>query len=312
MTSDLHALVAAELAAPVGEEVRAFAARLAAGARRPPLAILFYGSALRTGDLDGILDFYAVVDRPADWPQGPVAAFGNRLLPPNVEYHEATIGGARLRAKVAILSLRQFRRLARPETLDNSVWARFSQPAAVPWARDERAREAMVAAVAGAVATAVRWSVRLGPREAAPADFWRGLFRRTYASELRVEKADRSDSIVAHDPERYRRMLIAACAAISIEWKASGEGLVLIVSEAGRQTGAERGWRRRARLARPLNLARLAKAAFTFKGGSDYLAWKVARHTGAEILLTERQRRHPLLAFGAITWTLWRRRRASG
>jgi hypothetical protein len=41
---------------------------------------------------------------------------------------------------------------------------------------------------------------------------------------------------------------------------------------------------------------RLAKAAFTFSGGIDYLAWKINRHAGADIVITPWQRRHPLLA----------------
>ena len=54
MTPSLAGRIAAALAAPVAEPVRAFAERLAqaAGAR----AALFYGSNLRTGALDGVLD----------------------------------------------------------------------------------------------------------------------------------------------------------------------------------------------------------------------------------------------------------------
>lgn len=60
MTPSLAGRIAAALAAPVAEPVRAFAERLAqaAGAR----AALFYGSNLRTGALDGVLDFYLLLD----------------------------------------------------------------------------------------------------------------------------------------------------------------------------------------------------------------------------------------------------------
>ena len=34
-----------------------------------------------------------------------------------------------------------------------------------------------------------------------------------------------------------------------------------------------------------LSALRLMKAAFTFEGGADYLAWKIARHSGVEIEL---------------------------
>ncbi|WP_152046212.1 hypothetical protein [Aureimonas psammosilenae] len=308
--NDLLRLVSAELSVPVVSEAVRFADKLAGEARRPPVAILFYGSSLRTGDLDGLLDFYVLVDRLTDWTHGRWAAGANRLLPPNVEYHEATLDGRVLRAKVAILSLNQFRRLARPQSLDNSVWARFSQPVACVYARDEAAREAAVGAVAGAVRAAVVWSVRLGAREGTPADYWRGLFRRTYASELRVEAEARPDDIVSRAPERYERMFLAAAKAEGLAWENAGEGRIRLVDDAPR--GAQAAWARRRRLGKPLNFVRLLKAAFTFRNGADYLVWKIQRHTGIAIPLTERQRRFPLLASVPIIRRLWQRKRASG
>jgi hypothetical protein len=41
------------------------------------------------------------------------------------------------------------------------------------------------------------------------------------------------------------------------------------------------------------------KAAFTFAGGADYLAFKVERHSGERIELKPWQRRHPIL--GALS-----------
>ena len=64
MTAPLSASTLADriqtsLNAPVDPAVRAFAAHLgeAAGA----LAVLFYGSNLRTGSLEGVLDFYVLL-----------------------------------------------------------------------------------------------------------------------------------------------------------------------------------------------------------------------------------------------------------
>jgi hypothetical protein len=311
--SELVRLASAELARPIRPEAREFAARLAAGARRPPVAVLFYGSGLRAGDLDGILDFYVIVDRLADWRHGRLGTQANALLPPNVEYHEAAVEGRTVRGKVAILSLGQFRRLVGADSLDTTVWARFSQAAALAWSRDAAGSEAVAAAVAEAVATAVLWSIRLGASEARPLDYWRALFRRTYASELRVEKAGRADGIVDHAPERYERMFRAAAAAKGIALEEAGDGRVRPLLPGGSgAAAAERGWRRRARLGKPLNVARLAKAAFTFKGGADYIVWKIHRHTGEAIPLTERQRRWPLLVAVPLIRRLWRRRRASG
>ena len=43
-------------------------------------------------------------------------------------------------------------------------------------------------------------------------------------------------------------------------------------------------------------MLRLAKAAFTFDGAMDYVAWKIERHSGVRIEVKPWQRRFPLLA----------------
>ena len=66
--------------------VTALAAELAARAGEATAAVLFYGSALRDGALDGVLDFYVLTDRPIAWPgsrltvaRRPAAAAERRL-----------------------------------------------------------------------------------------------------------------------------------------------------------------------------------------------------------------------------------------
>jgi hypothetical protein len=54
-------------------------------------------------------------------------------------------------------------------------------------------------------------------------------------------------------------------------------------------------------------LLRLAKGAFTFVGGVDYLLWKIERHSGVKTTVTAWQRRHPLLAAPGLAWRLYRR-----
>jgi hypothetical protein len=71
-------------------------------------------------------------------------------------------------------------------------------------------------------------------------------------------------------------------------------------------------WRLRRRVGRPLNYARLVKAAFTFDGAARYAAWKIERHTGMPVALTPWRERHPLLAAPGVLWRLWRQRQAQG
>ena len=55
-----------------------------------------------------------------------------------------------------------------------------------------------------------------------------------------------------------------------------------------------------------LSAARLVKASFTFDGGMEYLSWKIERHSGQRIELSDWQRRHPIIAGILLLPRLWR------
>ncbi len=290
--------VRATLATPVADPVRAFATRLAevAGAR----AALFYGSNLRTRSLDGVLDFYLLMDGPPE-----------RGIWPRVSYHEWTAPeGTPLRAKVATMSLETFRAAAAGELLDTTIWARFVQPSALVWSADERAGEAVTAAVAAAAVTAARFAVALGPPAGTAEAFWRALFRATYRAEFRVERAGRENSILEVNAAHFAGLLPVALDAAAIPFTRDGEVIhpVLPVAERSRLRSA---WARRRRLGKPYNLVRLVRASTTFEGAARYAAWKVERHTGVPVPLTPWRERHPLLAAPGVLWRVWRARRAA-
>ena len=71
-------------------------------------ALLFYGSCLRRGGVEGVLDFYVIVDSYGAAYERRFLALLNRVLPPNVFYVECDHAGARLRAKYAVFSQRDF------------------------------------------------------------------------------------------------------------------------------------------------------------------------------------------------------------
>lgn len=282
--SDLRDLVAAELAHPVDARVAAMAEAIVVRFGPASRALLFYGSCLREAELDGLmLDFYLIVsDYRATYGRG-WKAFANRVLPPNVFPFEH----AGLIAKIAVLSEADFHRLAGPETRSGSVWARFAQPSRLVWASDDAARERAIAAVARAAPTLL-WAARplsSADPENDPLAQWREAFALTYAAELRAERSGKGGSVVDADADRYRAFTAPALAAFEIPLPT-------------RQT-AQRQWARRRREGKALTLARLAKATTTYAGGIDYLAWKIARHSGRPVTIAPWQRRHPIV--GALT-----------
>lgn len=300
MTTALSSFVARELAAPVSPAIAAMASSLAAepGVR----AVLFYGSALRTRNLDGVLDFYVLRDR-ADG--SLVRRAGMRWLWPDVSFHEVVVDGLTLRAKVATMPLATFEAAARGSFLDTTIWTRFVQPSALLWCADAQTGARIAAAVAQAAITAARFAAVLGPDVGRPGDYWRALFRQTYRAEMRVEPAGREQQILAYDPARYDTLLALAWKADGIDFAGDGDRLCPRLT-ADRFRAVERAWRIRVRSGKVLNIARLIKAAFTFEGAARYGLWKIQRHTGISVPLTPWRERHPVLAAPAVMWRVMR------
>ena len=298
MSEDLAGRVTAALNRPVEPEVRAFAERL--GKEAGALAVLFYGSNLRTGSLEGVLDFYVLT-----------AGAQLEKIWPRVSYHEWDHAGVTLRAKVATMALETFRAAASGELLDTTIWARFVQPSALAWQRDEAAGAAMAESIALAARTAARLAVALGPETGTPEDYWRALFRATYAAEFRVEKAGREDSILSANRTHFDGLLPLALVAERIDFARAADSVIRPELSAARRARLLGWWKKRRRMGKPYNFMRLLKASTTFDGAARYAAWKIERHTGIHVALTPWRERHPVLAAPGVLWQVWRAKKAA-
>jgi hypothetical protein len=305
--ASLRAAIAEELALPLPEAIGHVAEVLAARGHGAATAVLFYGSNLRSGNLEGVLDYYVLVDSLRRWYGRWLPAAANRVLPPSILYVETPWAGQTLRAKVAVLRVDQFRRAMRRRGLDTTMWARYSQPAALAWSRDAAGREAAVEAVADAVISAAGWAARLGPARGPAGEYWQSLFKRTYGAELRVERASRTDSLMAYGGPRYDRLLPLAWTADGLAFATLPGGTLSPALGSGARRAARWGWALRHALGKPLNFVRLMKSAYTFDGGVDYVLWKIERHSGVKMELTPWQRRHPILASPWVFWQLKKR-----
>jgi hypothetical protein len=212
-----------------------------------------------------------------------------------------------VRAKFAVLSRAQFAGRVAPRSLDTTIWARFSQPALLVWSRSDADHAAVVDLLVAAVSCAASWAAWLGPAAGTAEDFWRALFARTYAAELRVEKQARALDIVGKAPARYAALLPPAWDLAGIHHARGFDGILATEIAPEQRRGAARRWAWRARLGRPLNILRLLKASFTFEGAMDYALWKVERHSGVRVEVAAWQRRFPLLAAPWLYWKLRRR-----
>ncbi len=287
----IRRLIARELREPVPERVRRLADQARSAYGDAILAVLYYGSCLRDGwSPRALADLYLLGSDYRRLHDGWLARLLNRLLPPNVYYVEAEHGGERLRAKYALLTLGQFEAKLAPEVRNPYFWGRFAQPVGLAWVCGPEVRQRLEWALARAVVSFYRAVRPLLPPGCDARRFWIEGFRATYSTELRVEKPERAVQLFERFRHRYELlydMLERSCGRIALK---AGD------------------WRWRRLEGKLLSAARLAKAAFTFEGGADYLAWKIHRHSGRELALTPFQRRHPLLAALPLVLRLKRER----
>ena len=306
MSEALLAVVRAELNRRAPPMAVALAASLAT-AFDTPAAVLFYGSSLRTGEREGIHDFYVLTHTPPDGLRG----VASRLLWPDVGYREIADEDGTLRAKITSMTLTQFGQAARGHGADTTIWTRFVQPAALAWSDGQASIGAVTEAVADAAKTAAGFAAALGPATGAPADFWQSLFRQTYAAEFRVESQGREKTILAADAARYDALLPLAWEAAGIAVARSANGTLSPKLSTAERKRLLAVWRLRRMVGRPLNVARLMKAAFTFEGAARYAAWKIERHTGVPVPVTPWRERHPILAAPGVLWRVARDRHRS-
>ena len=278
--------------------------------------ILFYGSCLRSGNaLDGLVDLYVVVDRYRSAYRNPLTALANALLPPNVFYLELPVPGGRVRCKYAVFSRRHLLRGTSGRWFQSYLWGRLAQPTAVLYAADEQAAGDLLQALGQAVVTLVRRALPALPERFTQTDLWEGALALSYATELRAEKGQRSAHIVESDPEYYGA--VTAPALGELAWpvrSVTGETGSMETGSTGEADIPARtrwlsrlAWSARRVQGKTLSVLRLAKSAFTFQGGVDYLLWKLERHSGVRVEASERERRHPLIHGWGLAWRLYRR-----
>lgn len=292
----LHALVETQLQMPVSRQltaiagtVRSQAAQIAGGDPDKDIAaVLAYGSCLRdVSPAEGLADFYVLMRDAAPVSSSVLARVGCRLAAPNVYYAECLHEGEILRSKYAVLPLAQFETCVSPKTRNPYFWARFSQPSALIWAQDDN-RGRVVDAVKTAVVTMLQNALPLADGETEHDELWLTALQATYGTELRSESAGRAAHILTTNPHWY------AAAANAVIGDSLPQALDRLPDR--RWARGRSDWKKRRAGGKLLSVLRLIKAAFTFQGGADYLAWKIERHSGVEVELSNWQRKHPILA----------------
>ena len=272
-------------------------------------AILFYGSCLRTGeDRGGLVDLYVIVDRYRAAYRRPILAALNKLLPPNVFYTEVPYEDRMVRAKYAILSLSDLKSGTSTRWFHSYIWGRFAQPVGLLYARNDQIVDQVQAALTSAVLTFMARTLPQVPSPFTARDLWKKGLELSYRAELRAEKPHKLIRLFEAAPDYYENITRKAIEMLPlpVTVKQNDNPCRYVTSISKQDRRASRlDWIVRSWQGKMLSVLRLLKGTLTFRGGVDYILWKIERHSGIRVEASPRLKRYPLLAACVILWRLY-------
>jgi hypothetical protein len=239
----------------------------------------------------------------------------NWLLPPNVFYAEqrpedGTVGDKSLRCKVTVMSLRDFQWGCSPARFESYIWGRFAQPTRILYARDDQLRANIEKSLTEAARTLLCIALPALPPQGSLTTLWEQSLSLSYGTELRTERSGRAQELVQSSRDFYAALTQAHAAHLGFAFALHEQEQELRYrSQIGNFTRhtATMAWALRRVQGKILSVLRLVKALFTFDGGLDYIAWKLERHSGVEVVIPDNVRRAPLIYLWGFFWGLYRR-----
>ncbi len=270
-------------------------------------AIVLYGSCLRHGDVhNGLVDFYVLVDTYGRAYHQVWHRVFNTLLPPNVFYLALPEKEGGLRAKYAILSLTDFQKSTSMRWFHSYFWGRFCQPTHVAFAKN---REIACQVWEGLAQAAVTFCTRVLPLLTPACDakmLWQTGLARSYRAELRAERPETIARLYEGGSHYFESVARIAMTLVPFSIEIQSETFHAMIPSRVRFF-CRVGWVVRTIQGKLLSLLRLIKGLMTFRGGVDYIVWKIQRHSGITIEVTPRLRQYPLLAGWVVMWRLYRK-----
>jgi hypothetical protein len=216
------------------------------------------------------------------------------VLPPNQISLAAGAADGAPRAKCAVVTADDLRRQTSPRRDDHFCLGRLFQPTEILYAAPGREAE-IIAALVQAHAFTYEWGRPWLPARFDVGEYCRTLLRVSFAAEIRPEPEGRAQALFDAQDAYLRPVyatLLAALAA-SGELREEAPGVYALV----RPVGAFERLRLAAyfRWSKVRATVRWAKYVITFDDWLDFIVRKARRHTGEDIVLSDRERRMPLL-----------------
>jgi hypothetical protein len=292
---------------PASEDTARLATFLARAFGPTTAAIIHYGSHAQSSDArpDSAHDFFVIVDRYADAYRSLSATVRPsysprtatalaRVLPPNVISLTLSESGRTLRAKCAVLSVRDLRRLCSARAPDHFTRGRLFQHVQLVWTRDAPSRREALGALLGARVATIEWSRPYLPSVFNAESYCRRLLETSFAAEIRPEGGERIAALIAAQRDVVLPVYDSLLQWLVVSSIVTKDGNVyrLTTPVGPARRAASRLWFLRSKGRATL---RWLKYVALYEGWLDYIVQKIARRSGRKIELTERERRWPLI-----------------
>jgi len=294
-------------AADPSPEAVALARHIVAMAGDSVSAIVFFGSRKSRARPDpySAYDLFVVITNARAF-YGRLAAAGavrrsatvlaalQAVLPPNQISVTAVPGDMAPRAKCAVVTEAVLRRQTSLQRDDHFCLGRLFQPTEVLYAAPGREDE-IVGALVQAHALTYVWGRPWLPARFDVGEYCRTLLRVSFAAEIRPEPEGRAQALFEAQ-EGYLRPVYAtllAALATTGELREEAPGLYALAQPVGAYERLRLAAYFRWSMVRAT--ARWAKYVITFDDWLDFIVRKARRHTGEDIVLSDRERRMPLV-----------------
>ena len=277
---------------PMHDEVlHAFVEKINKQYQDSVVGIVFYGSCMRTREYnDAILDFYVIIDKYSLAYDSYWLRFANSALPPNVFYLQICVDEKIYRAKYAVMSKKSLFANVN-KAFHSYFWARFTQPMTCIYMHNEEFKQWFVGIQCAASKSFFYNVLSSVSKNSTSSEFWIKGFQLTYAAELRAESKSRAVTIYENNREYYDGVFSGLVA----EYNFSPQNKFINNIK----------WKVRILYGKFLSVLRLMKATTTFVGGVDYIAWKIERHTGEPVSVSDKARKYPWIYIWPIVFNLF-------
>ena len=260
-----------------------FVEALKAEYKQSLLGVIFYGSCMRSREYqDAMLDFYVIVDEYQHAYSNRWYSIANKILPPNVFYLQVKLNEQVYRSKYAVVS--QSGLSSAIKSFHSYFWARFTQPLSYIYVANDDMKK-WIAEVQCTAATTFVDSVKNNIEgDFSSEALWVNGLQLTYSAELRAETKQRASVIYNSQRDFYDGITASLLTNQSNAFSSSKVKFLASIK-----------WKIREGLGKVLSVLRLMKATITFVNGVDYIAWKIERHTGEKVIVSDKLRKHPLI-----------------